>query len=92
MRKLITVENLDGQHAYVDAGKMKKSEKACMADPRVQAAIKAFQLPEGAVVVCDPWTYSPDGMNDMSRRCIMVRTLAPDQLHRTLNGHSASST
>uniref|UniRef100_A0A093VM82 Amine oxidase n=1 Tax=Talaromyces marneffei PM1 TaxID=1077442 RepID=A0A093VM82_TALMA len=70
-KKVTDVKNLDGHHAYVDAGEMKKCEKACLDDSRVQAAIKALQLPEGAVVVCDPWTYSPDGMNDMTRRCVM---------------------
>lgn len=69
--KLFDLEHLDGKHAYVDAGEMKKCEKACLDDPRVQDAIQALQLPKEAVVVCDPWTYSPDGMNDMSRRCVV---------------------
>ncbi|KAH8809310.1 amine oxidase [Xylogone sp. PMI_703] len=64
-------KNLDGKHAFVDAGEMKKCEKACLSDPGVQEAIKELQLPEEAVVVCDPWTYSPDGENDMSRRVVM---------------------
>lgn len=71
-RKLYDLKSLTGTHAYVDAGEMKKCEKACLDDPRVQDAIKQLQLPEQAKVVCDPWTYSPDGMNDMSRRCVMV--------------------
>lgn len=71
--KLCDVANLNGSHAYVDAGEMVKCEKACLEDPRIQAAIQSLQLPDGAEVVCDPWTYSPDGMNDMSRRCVMVR-------------------
>lgn len=79
---LFDLKTLDGKHAYVDAGEMKKAEKACLADVRVQAAIKALQLPKGAVVVCDPWTYSPDGMNDMSRRCIVVR-IAPSWMIRS---------
>ncbi|KAF2108826.1 amine oxidase [Lophiotrema nucula] len=70
-RQLYDLKNLDGNHAFVDAGEMKKCEKACLSDPRIQAAIDSLQLPEGATVVCDPWTYSPDGMNDMSRRCVM---------------------
>jgi primary-amine oxidase len=72
LKKVTNIKNLDGHHAYVDAGEMKKCEKACLDDSRVQAAIEALQLPEGAIVVCDPWTYSPDGMNDMTRRCVMV--------------------
>ncbi|KAH8892169.1 amine oxidase [Thozetella sp. PMI_491] len=70
-KKLYDLTNLDGKHAYVDASVMKECEKACLQDPRVQDAIKVLQLPEGSVVVCDPWTYSPDGMNDMSRRCVL---------------------
>ncbi|KAL5337636.1 copper amine oxidase [Aspergillus crustosus] len=62
---------LDGKHAFVDAGEMKKCEKACLSDPGVQEAIKDLDLPQEAVVVCDPWTYSPDGMHDMSRRVVM---------------------
>jgi primary-amine oxidase len=72
-KQLYDLKTLTGKHAFVDAGEMKKCEKACLEDSRVQDAIKALQLPEGAVVVCDPWTYSPDGMNDMSKRCVMVR-------------------
>lgn len=64
---------MDGHHAHIDPGEMKKCEKACLDDSRVQAAIEASQLPEGATVVCEPWTYSPDGMNDMTRRCVIVR-------------------
>ena len=76
-KKLRDVKDLDGKHAYVDAGEMLKCEKACLEDLHVQEAIKALQLPEGAEVVVDPWTYSPDGMNDMSRRCVMVRNPFP---------------
>jgi primary-amine oxidase len=71
-RTLFDLADLNGKHAYVDAGEMKKCEKACLADTRVQKAISALQLPEEAVVICDPWTYSPDGMNDMTRRCVLV--------------------
>jgi primary-amine oxidase len=75
-KKLFNLEHLDGKHAYVDAGEMKKCEKACLEDLRVLAAIEALKLPDNAVVVVDPWTYSPDGMNDMSRRCVMVMILS----------------
>lgn len=71
-QELLCLENLDGTHAYVDAGEMQKCEAACLTDSRVQAAIKALELPEGAKVTCDPWTYSPDGMNDMKRRCVLA--------------------
>ncbi|RFU30257.1 hypothetical protein B7463_g6096, partial [Scytalidium lignicola] len=64
-------KNLDGKHAFVDAGEMKKCEKACLDDVNVQEAIKELELPKEAIVVCDPWTYSPDGENDMSRRVVL---------------------
>lgn len=67
-------KNLDGKHAFVDATEMKKYEKACLNDTGVQDAIKQLQLPQEAIAVCDAWTYSPDGENDMSRRVVMVRT------------------
>jgi primary-amine oxidase len=63
---------LAGSQSYTDAEEMKRSEKACLADPKIQQALKDMDLPEGAEVVIEPWTYSPDGMNDMSRRIIMV--------------------
>lgn len=69
---LFDLTNLNAHHAYVDTGQMKRCEEAALADPRVQAAINDLQLPEGAKVVCEPWTYSPDGMNDMVRRIVMV--------------------
>lgn len=72
-QRLYDFKDLDGKHAFVDAGEMKKCEHACLSDSRVQAAIKALDLPKEAVVVVDPWTYSPDGENDMKRRVVMVR-------------------
>lgn len=72
IQTLITKENLVGRHSYIDAVEMQESEKACLADPRVQAEIKDMELPENAVVCIEPWTYAPDGMEDMTRRRIMV--------------------
>ena len=39
-------------------------EKACMEHPEVQAALSKLQLPEGTVVVSDPWIYGSDGIKD----------------------------
>ena len=69
---LFNLKNLNGHHSYVDTGQMKRCEEAALADPRVQAAIRDLQLPDGAEVVCEPWTYSPDGMNSMDRHIVMV--------------------
>jgi primary-amine oxidase len=63
---------LAGKHSYLDTELMTAAETSCLADPDVQEAIKALELPEGAVVCVEPWTYGTDGMHDMSRRIIMV--------------------
>ena len=69
---MISKENLVGRHSYTDAVEMQESEIACLADERVQAEIQAMDLPDGAVVCIEPWTYAPDGMEDMTKRWIMV--------------------
>lgn len=72
-KELSDREALPGKHSYTDAEEGIKSEAACLADPQVQAAIKQLDLPENAVIVVEPWTYAPDGIEDMSQRIIMVR-------------------
>ncbi len=69
---IVAKEQLVGCHPHVDANDMKEVEQACLSDPRVQAAIKDMQLPEGATVKIEPWTYATDGMNDMSQKITMV--------------------
>lgn len=66
---------LKGKHSYVDSTYMQEVEAACMADHRVQDEIRKLDLPPGASVVVEPWTYATDGENDMSKRVTMVRTL-----------------
>lgn len=65
-------EALHGRHSHIDGDYMRKAELACMADPRVKEQVAALNLPEGATVVVEPWTYGTDGMNDMSQRMTMV--------------------
>ena len=72
-KNIISRENLVGRHSYTDALEMQGAEAACLADPRVQAELKAMELPEDAVVCIEPWTYAPDGIEDMTKRLIMVR-------------------
>lgn len=67
-------ETLKGKHSYIDSEYMQAVEKACNADPRIQAEIKKLKLPPDASVVIEPWAYATDGMNDMSERTTMVRT------------------
>ncbi|OQV04226.1 Copper amine oxidase, enzyme domain-containing protein isoform 2 [Cladophialophora immunda] len=69
--EVVDKEQLLGRHPHVDANDMQKTEAACLGDSRVQAAIKEMQLPEGAVVKIEPWTYATDGMNDMSLKITM---------------------
>jgi primary-amine oxidase len=70
--KCLEEAKLAGRHSYLDTELMTAAETACLADPGVQEAIKALELPEGAVVSVEPWTYGTDGMHDMSKRIIMV--------------------
>ncbi|KAJ9130973.1 Amine oxidase [Pleurostoma richardsiae] len=64
-------EHLEGKHSHVDPTYMKEVEAACLADERVQAGIRTLELPDGATVCVEPWTYATDGENDMSERITM---------------------
>lgn len=66
-------EILHGRHSHIDTAYMKKVEAVCLDDERIQAEIKALELPEGATVIVEPWTYATDGANDMRQRITMVR-------------------
>jgi primary-amine oxidase len=70
--ELSNKEALPGKHSYTDAEEGIKAEAGCLADTTVQAAIKQLDLPEDAKIVVEPWTYAPDGIEDMSQRIIMV--------------------
>ncbi|CAI6331814.1 unnamed protein product [Periconia digitata] len=69
--EIISHEILRGKHSHVDAAYMAQVEDACLQDDKVQAEIKALELPEGALVIVEPWTYATDGMNDMNSRITM---------------------
>lgn len=47
-------------HPNADAEEMIAVEKACLAHPEVLAELEKLELPEGAVVVSDPWIYGED--------------------------------
>ncbi|KAF3397872.1 hypothetical protein F1880_005856 [Penicillium rolfsii] len=68
---VIKKEHLVGKHPYIDSAYMQAAEKACRADPRIEAEIQKLKLPDGAQVVVEPWAYATDGMNDMSERTTM---------------------
>jgi primary-amine oxidase len=74
---IVHKEQLIGRHPHVDGNDMVKTEKACLEDPRVQSAIRELQLPEGAAVKIEPWTYATDGMNDMKEKITMVSMARP---------------
>lgn len=69
---VIKKEHLAGKHPYIDSAYMQAAEKACRADPRVQAEIAKLKLPLDAKVVIEPWAYATDGTDDMTERTTMV--------------------
>ncbi|KAF1983494.1 hypothetical protein K402DRAFT_338133 [Aulographum hederae CBS 113979] len=54
-------------HSNGDAEEIVEIERVARDDPQVQAAIAKLQLPEGTVVISDPWIYGSDGVNDDDR-------------------------
>jgi primary-amine oxidase len=55
----------------IDAEDMNVMRELCIHHPEVKAALKKFQLPEGAVIICNTWTYGRDDF-DEKRRLIQV--------------------
>lgn len=74
--EIISDEVMHGRHSHIDSSYMKKVEAACLQSPEVQAEIKTLDLPNGATVIVEPWTYATDGLNDMSSRITMVSNFA----------------
>jgi primary-amine oxidase len=70
--KVVAKQHHAGKHSYIDTEFMKRVEQACLADEGVREQVSGLELPEGAVVVVEPWAYATDGENDMSRRVSMV--------------------
>ncbi|ORX95352.1 copper amine oxidase [Clohesyomyces aquaticus] len=70
-------------HANGDGEEIVAIEKAALGDERVRAEIAKLQLPEGTVVVSDPWIYGADGVNDEERmyQCFLYMRdpLNPDE-------------
>ncbi|KAF2272146.1 uncharacterized protein EI97DRAFT_235076 [Westerdykella ornata] len=54
-------------HANGDADELFAIEKIALEDEAVKAEIAKLQLPEGTVVISDPWIYGSDGINDSDR-------------------------
>jgi primary-amine oxidase len=55
-------------HAAGDGEEITLIERLALEDEGVKAAIAKLQLPEGTVVVCDPWIYGSDGVDDSRRQ------------------------
>lgn len=54
-------------HAPGDGEEILAIEKLVVEDHDVREEIKKLQLPEGSVVICDPWIYGSDGVEDDDR-------------------------
>ncbi|GAB7346684.1 hypothetical protein MBLNU459_g1806t2 [Dothideomycetes sp. NU459] len=68
-------------HAPGDGEEIIAIEKLALEDKSVQEEIAKLQLPEGAVVICDPWIYGSDGVDDDDRlfQCFFYLNANQDQ-------------
>lgn len=55
-------------HANGDGEEIIAIEKAALSDEGVKAEIAKLDLPEGTVIISDPWIYGSDGINDEERQ------------------------
>lgn len=58
----------EGFHGPADGPEIVAMEKVALADRGVQEEIEKLCLPEGSVVVSDPWIYGSDGVADSRRQ------------------------
>ncbi|KFX92647.1 hypothetical protein V490_05258 [Pseudogymnoascus sp. VKM F-3557] len=54
-------------HSNADGDEIMMTEKVALEDEGMKAAIAKLQLPEGSVVIVDPWIYGSDGVHDDKR-------------------------
>ncbi|KAI9707103.1 MAG: hypothetical protein M1836_000063 [Candelina mexicana] len=54
-------------HSAADTDEIVLVEKLALADRVVQAEIEKLQLPQGTVIISDPWIYGSDGIDDDRR-------------------------
>ncbi|KAJ9621672.1 hypothetical protein H2203_007161 [Taxawa tesnikishii (nom. ined.)] len=54
-------------HASGDGEEILAIERIALEDEGVKAELAKLQLPEGSVVISDPWIYGSDGINDDDR-------------------------
>ncbi|KAH7383139.1 copper amine oxidase [Cadophora sp. MPI-SDFR-AT-0126] len=51
-------------HSNADGDEIIRVEQIALEDEQVKAEIAKLKLPEGTVVISDPWIYGSDGIND----------------------------
>ncbi|CZT10634.1 related to peroxisomal amine oxidase (copper-containing) [Rhynchosporium agropyri] len=51
-------------HSNADGDEIIQVEKIALEDEAVKAEIAKLNLPEGTVIISDPWIYGSDGIND----------------------------
>ncbi|TVY33067.1 Copper amine oxidase [Lachnellula subtilissima] len=51
-------------HSNADGDEMNAVERIALEDEGVKAELAKLQLPEGTVVISDPWIYGSDGINE----------------------------
>jgi len=64
-------------HAPGDGDEIMTLERVCLEDEGVQAELAKLKLPEGSVVVIDPWIYGSDGVDDDERMWQMFMYMRP---------------
>lgn len=75
-------------HGAADTAEIDAVERLALEDESVRVEIEKLQLPEGTIVVCDPWIYGSDGIDDTRRQfqCFLYARPAgePDSNHYAL--------
>ncbi|KAJ5717301.1 hypothetical protein N7488_002947 [Penicillium malachiteum] len=89
--EIIQENKLKGRHSYQDNTEMRAMEKACLAATEVQDMIKLLELPEGAVVNVECWTYGTDGMNEILVFIFLLINMTPCYLYMSLSSHGDSN-
>jgi primary-amine oxidase len=54
-------------HGPGDGAEIRAIEEIVLADASVKAEIEKLQLPQGTVIISDPWIYGSDGVDDDDR-------------------------
>lgn len=69
LAKLVSNSRIkEGSHGPADGPEIMAIETLVLKDPQVLAEIKKLELPEGSVVISDPWIFGSDGVDDLRRQ------------------------